>query len=319
MEGTGGQMAGNDKFPYFPFYPRDFTSDSVVEAMTTEEVGAYTLLLCKAWHERPVGSLPDDQFLLARWSRLSAEDWARIRLMVLRPFALGEDGRYHQKRMQEEHQKLMSMRRRRVSAGKKGGYATKRSRSNATGNATAMPQQMDGEAEARAYDSDSGSDSGSQGVCKGGVRKPRAPDPIWDTVAELFYPSGVPPGLSKKLGAVVRDLKALGATPDGIRTRHTNAVAAEWDAFGPEAIVNAWDRLASVGRSRGSQARNLARIEAPAGKYAGRSRAPSVAGPQHTGNPAASPESSGRSGGGCANGAAARNEPDRNAEPVPPA
>jgi uncharacterized protein YdaU (DUF1376 family) len=51
-------MPKNVDAPAFMFYPDDFTSDGKVEAMTTEEVGAYLLLLCKAWREKPRQPFP---------------------------------------------------------------------------------------------------------------------------------------------------------------------------------------------------------------------------------------------------------------------
>lgn len=93
--------------PAFLFYPDDFSSDGAVEAMTTEEVGAYLLLLCKAWRESPPGSIPDDDRILARWTRLGPDRWAECRLSVLAAFKLGTDGRWHQKRMRREYDKFV--------------------------------------------------------------------------------------------------------------------------------------------------------------------------------------------------------------------
>jgi uncharacterized protein YdaU (DUF1376 family) len=92
--------------PYFPCYVDDFTSDGAVEAMTTEQVGAYFLLLCKAWREFPAGTVPDDDAVLARWARMSPARWKKARAGVLRPWTLKE-GRWHQKRMQLEYAKLL--------------------------------------------------------------------------------------------------------------------------------------------------------------------------------------------------------------------
>ena len=72
---AGLRMSRYDDPPYFPFYPDDFACDGKVEAMTTEEVGAYTLLLCKAWREDPPGSIPDDDRVRARWTRLTPDRW----------------------------------------------------------------------------------------------------------------------------------------------------------------------------------------------------------------------------------------------------
>jgi uncharacterized protein YdaU (DUF1376 family) len=94
-------MAG--KPPWFAFFPKDFAGDELVEAMSTLEVGAYILLLCKAWSSEPPGSLPDDDAVLARYARLDPGVWSEVKPRVLAPFSLGADKRWHQKRMREEY------------------------------------------------------------------------------------------------------------------------------------------------------------------------------------------------------------------------
>lgn len=55
--------------------------------------------------------------------------------------------------------------------------------------------------------------------------KPRKPDPIWDTVVELWYGDGIPPSHRAAVGKIVKDFKALRqVTPDEIRTRHQRIV-----------------------------------------------------------------------------------------------
>lgn len=92
--------------PYFPFYPKDIESDGVVEAMTTEEFGAYMKLLCKAWNENPPGTIPNDDAILARWARLSRSRWAKVKAAVVKAFSLNVDNRFHQKRMKKEFEKF---------------------------------------------------------------------------------------------------------------------------------------------------------------------------------------------------------------------
>lgn len=104
--------------PAFLFYPDDFSSDGKVEAMSTEQVGAYILLLCKSWREKPPGSLPSDDSLLAKWARVSLDRWSKIRSGVLAPYTFGTDSRWHQKRQRAEYDKLMSRRRECARAGK---------------------------------------------------------------------------------------------------------------------------------------------------------------------------------------------------------
>lgn len=116
-------MPNADHPPAFQFYPQDFAADSKVEAMSTEAVGAYILLLCKAWREEPPGSLPDDDDVLARWSRMSLARWIELRATVLAPFMLGKDSRWHQKRMRREYSELVERRKVRTAAGAAGAAA----------------------------------------------------------------------------------------------------------------------------------------------------------------------------------------------------
>lgn len=95
-----------DRSPYFHFNPADFTADKNVLAMTAEEVGAYILLLCVAWHEEPAGTLPNDDRLLARWARLDDDRWAKAKPAILSAFKSGSDGRLHQSRMKREFESL---------------------------------------------------------------------------------------------------------------------------------------------------------------------------------------------------------------------
>lgn len=108
------------KPPYFPFYVKDFVADSMVQAMTTEQVGAYTLLLCFAWQSEPPGSLPPDETVLARIARLTPSRWAEIAPGVLACWERRSDGRYHQKRMCAEFEKLQNLINKRSMGGQKG-------------------------------------------------------------------------------------------------------------------------------------------------------------------------------------------------------
>lgn len=104
-------MTKYDSPPYFPLYVDDFTSDGNVEAMTTEEVGAYILLLCKAWREDLPGTLPTNDRVLARWARLSPDRWEVCKPAILAAFKVGPDNRYHQRRMRREFEKFQKQKR----------------------------------------------------------------------------------------------------------------------------------------------------------------------------------------------------------------
>lgn len=106
--------------PFFAFYPADFANDFHVEAMSTLQVGAYLLLLCKAWQAEPPASLPNDDQVLARFARVTPEVWAEIKPGVLAPFRLGTDGRLHSKRLRQEYDTALGKMRVRSASGKLG-------------------------------------------------------------------------------------------------------------------------------------------------------------------------------------------------------
>jgi len=124
--------------PWFPLYPTDFLADDKVSAMTTEEVGAYWLLLCYSWYQTPQGSIPDDDKILAGWTRSSPQGWAAIKKTVLSPFTLGSDGRHHQKRLKAEAKRIAQ------KSKAQSDKARKRWDRPVKPDATAMPQHAPG-------------------------------------------------------------------------------------------------------------------------------------------------------------------------------
>ena len=57
---------------WFPFYANDFLSSSKVAVLSTEEIGAYVLLLCHAWQD-PTCSLPHDDEKLSKLGRIKTD------------------------------------------------------------------------------------------------------------------------------------------------------------------------------------------------------------------------------------------------------
>jgi uncharacterized protein YdaU (DUF1376 family) len=109
------------RLPYLKLYVGDFFADPLVEAMG-EHQGSYALLLFRAWQEDPPASIPDDDVVLARWTRLSLKRWIeKAKPVVMKPWRLGADGRWHQKRLGVEYQKALEEHTRRSEAGRKGG------------------------------------------------------------------------------------------------------------------------------------------------------------------------------------------------------
>lgn len=88
--------------PAFSFYPKDFVSSPKVAAMTTQEVGAYVLLLCAAWVGDPQGHLPDDDELLRRIARMTADEWRASKALLMSCFEPDGHGRLYNKRLLRE-------------------------------------------------------------------------------------------------------------------------------------------------------------------------------------------------------------------------
>ncbi len=122
-----GKVEEFKKFPFFKFYPLDFLSDEKVAVMTPSEVGAYVLLLCVAWHQDPPGTLPDDDTVLAKWSRMTRRVWMRHKSKVMAPFdKLSDDKKYFQKRMVEVYEESFCTYQKLANSGRTGGKRSKK-------------------------------------------------------------------------------------------------------------------------------------------------------------------------------------------------
>lgn len=108
--------------PYIPFNIADFLADDNVALMNTEEVGAYILLLCRAWQQDPPGTLPDNDDYLAAWSKCSVLGWSQLKPMVMKPFEFKED-RWHMNRMIKDHAQISGTIQKRKEAAQKGAKA----------------------------------------------------------------------------------------------------------------------------------------------------------------------------------------------------
>jgi uncharacterized protein YdaU (DUF1376 family) len=86
--------------------------------MTTKEFGAYFLLMCKAWNEDPPCSIPSTDRVLARWARLSPEEWEECKAAVLIGFTNRPDGRLYHMELEQEFQKSRAITRRKSQAAK---------------------------------------------------------------------------------------------------------------------------------------------------------------------------------------------------------
>lgn len=84
--------------PWMPLYPADYLADT--RRLTTEQHGAYLLLLLDSWVS---GALPDDDSVLARVAGMDAEDWAATRRALAGYFEIA-DGKWVHARIEQERE-----------------------------------------------------------------------------------------------------------------------------------------------------------------------------------------------------------------------
>ena len=84
------------EFPYLPIDVRAFMADT--QHLDARETGAYAALLFHAWLAADNG-LPDDDKRLAMLARCTPGEWRKIRSTVLAFWFLGQNGKWHQKRL----------------------------------------------------------------------------------------------------------------------------------------------------------------------------------------------------------------------------
>jgi len=115
------------KAPAFMFYTGDFLSSPDVQLMEVHEVGAYCLLLFNSWQSDRPGYLPDDEHRIRRTARLTTEQWAISRELLLSKFPLAPDDptHRHNPRLVQEAMKQLLKRERLAANGRKGGRPEK--------------------------------------------------------------------------------------------------------------------------------------------------------------------------------------------------
>lgn len=112
------------KSPAFSFYVRDWLCSKTVSKLHSKPcskgVSCYLFLLCSAWLEEPPATLPDNDQELAGLGRVSLEEWAEIKPLIIHQFPLLPSGRRFNERLMEEWEKQQK----RKFAGSKGGSKT---------------------------------------------------------------------------------------------------------------------------------------------------------------------------------------------------
>lgn len=102
------------EFPSLPLWTDAYMADTT--HLTTLEHGAYFLLLVVAWRSKDV-RLPDDDKLLARYTRLTPAQWKRIKPVISQFFTI-ENGYWMQGRLTDEFNAVKQYRKRQSDAGK---------------------------------------------------------------------------------------------------------------------------------------------------------------------------------------------------------
>lgn len=87
------------RFPALPLWTDAYLGDTT--HLTTLEHGAYLLLLIVAWRAKEC-RLPNDDKMLARYTKLTPKQWARIKPMIM-SFFEEKDGFLYQGRLSDEH------------------------------------------------------------------------------------------------------------------------------------------------------------------------------------------------------------------------
>jgi hypothetical protein len=128
----------------------------------------------------------------------------------------------------------------RRAAGSKGGFATAKRTAKGVAN-------TETETEDEKKNLKRGGGRGGQSAKS--ARKARAAEPIWDALQAIFYPSGVAPGQRKHVGALVRDFKAKGVTPEELVIR-VDRYKRAWPDYActPNAMLEHWDKFATKAR-----------------------------------------------------------------------
>jgi uncharacterized protein YdaU (DUF1376 family) len=119
------------EFPALPLWTDAYLGDTA--HLTTIEHGAYLLLLMAMWRTAEK-SLPSDDKMLARYARLNAGQWARMRPIIM-PFFREKDGRISQGRLTDEASAVKRNSRRQSNKAKARWLKEKE-----TGHAAAMPE-----------------------------------------------------------------------------------------------------------------------------------------------------------------------------------
>jgi uncharacterized protein YdaU (DUF1376 family) len=120
---------------WMPLYVADYLGDT--SRLTTEQHGAYLLLLMDYWRNGPP---PDDDLVLAQITRMTLDAWSNARASIEHFFSV-ENGKWTQKRVEQELSQARD--KKEVQTARAKAAAKKRwDKENAASNATSIPQAV---------------------------------------------------------------------------------------------------------------------------------------------------------------------------------
>lgn len=236
-----------DKLPAMPWYSGDWFKDTGLQRCTLAARGLWFELCLRMWDcaERGVlitGSRPWSHAEVA--ALISGPEKQTLTCLdeLLREgvASCDERGAIFSRRMVRDEE----VRQLRKAAGSKGGLATAKQAAKRTAKDSAK-RIANSETETDIEDGNEiQKGRGERGEGKP-ARRVRARCPIWDAVAEIWFPSGVDDDDRTRIGKAVKRLKAKHATPDEIKARKRRQES-EWANLGTatlESIVKHWDKF----------------------------------------------------------------------------
>jgi uncharacterized protein YdaU (DUF1376 family) len=183
-----------------PFYVGDYLGDT--QRLTTEQHGAYLLLILDYWRNGPA---PDDDAVLRQIAKLDARTWKKHRAALSRLFQI-RDGEWHHKRIEAELVVAAANAERRSSKARAAAEARwGQSSGDAASNASSMPQAMLGACPPPSPSPKKNSDPNGSGA----IAPDAPPDPdkvMFDAGRRLLTAAGVSvPEAGRMLGKWRRD------------------------------------------------------------------------------------------------------------------
>lgn len=184
---------------WMPFYIADYLADTT--RLTTEQHGAYFLLILDYWRNGPP---PDRDGTLAQIAKLTPAKWRAMRPELAEKFQI-KNGRWFHKRVERELGKAREMQTALSERGKAGAAArwgnegsdydaSANSQSNATGNATGIQQAM------------------AQGMPDTMLADAPSPSPTPDSLPSPAPTHSPPPQAASARGAMSKALRNRGVT-----------------------------------------------------------------------------------------------------------